>query len=115
MSAHEEKDLADVMMYKQLLGSLIYLTQTRPDISFEVGVMSRYMHNPKKQHIEDVWRILRYVRNTIDYDILYRKGEKCKMVGYCDSYYAGDHDTHRSTIRYVFKLGAGAISWCSKR
>ncbi|KAL6343110.1 hypothetical protein AAG906_018948 [Vitis piasezkii] len=52
---------------------------------------------------------------TIDYGLLYKKGEDCKLVGYCDADYAGDHDTRRSTIGYVFMLGSGAISWCSKR
>ncbi|KAE8728709.1 hypothetical protein F3Y22_tig00004111pilonHSYRG00116 [Hibiscus syriacus] len=75
----------------------------------------RYMQNPKKSHLEAVRRILRYVKNTIDYGLLYKKGEDCKLVGYCDADYAGDHDTRRSTIGYVFKLGSGTISWCSKR
>ncbi|KAE8655616.1 hypothetical protein F3Y22_tig00117021pilonHSYRG00028 [Hibiscus syriacus] len=79
------------------------------------GVMSRYMQNPKKPHLEAVRRILRYVKNTIDYGLLYKKGEDCKLVGYCDADYAGDHDTRRSTTGYVFKLGSGTISWCSKR
>ncbi|KAE8692620.1 tir-nbs resistance protein [Hibiscus syriacus] len=81
----------------------------------EFGVMSRYMQNPKKPHLEAVRRILRYVKNTIDYGLLYKKGEDCKLVGYCDADYAGDHDTRRSTTGYVFKLGSGTISWCSKR
>ncbi|KAM1256948.1 hypothetical protein EV1_030743 [Malus domestica] len=115
MCAHEGKDLEDATMYRQLVGSLIYLTLTRPDISYAVGVMSRYMQNPKKPHLEAVRRILRYVKSTIDYGLLYKKGEDCKLVGYCDADYAGDHDTRRSTTGYVFKLGSGTISWCSKR
>ncbi|KAL6327017.1 hypothetical protein AAG906_013184 [Vitis piasezkii] len=81
----------------------------------EFGVMSRYMQNPKKPHLEAVRRILRHVKGTIDYGLLYKKGEDCKLVGYCDADYAGDHDTRRSTTGYVFMLGSGAISWCSKR
>nr|XP_028945254.1 uncharacterized protein LOC114819785 [Malus domestica] len=73
------------------------------------------MQNPKKPHLEAVRRILRYVKSTIDYGLLYKKGEDCKLVGYCDADYAGDHDTRRSTTGYVFKLGSGTISWCSKR
>uniref|UniRef100_A0A2N9HY47 Integrase catalytic domain-containing protein n=1 Tax=Fagus sylvatica TaxID=28930 RepID=A0A2N9HY47_FAGSY len=115
MCAHEGKDLEDATMYRQLVGSLIYLTLTRPDISYAVSVMSRYMQNPKKPHLEAVRRILRYVKSTIDYGLLYKKGEDCKLVGYCDADYAGDHDTRRSTTGYVFKLGSGTISWCSKR
>lgn len=115
MCAHEGKDLEDVAMYRQLVGSLIYLSQTRPYIPFAVGVMSRYMHKPKKQHMEIVRRILKYVKSTFDYGLLYKKCEECKLVGYCNSDYAGDHDTHRSTTSFVFKLGDGAISWGSKR
>ncbi|KAE8676518.1 PLAC8 family protein [Hibiscus syriacus] len=100
---------------KHFLGSLIYLTLTRPDISYAVGVMSRYMQNPKKPYLEEVRRILRYVKSTIDYGLLYKKCEDYKLVGYCEADYAGDHDTRRSTTGYVFKLGSGTISWCSKR
>ena len=70
MCAHEGKDLEDATMYRQLVGSLIYLTLTRPDISYAVSVMSRYMQNPKKPHLEAVRRILRYVKSTIDYGLL---------------------------------------------
>jgi len=100
MCAHEGKDLEDVTKYRQLVGSLIYLTQTRPDISFGVGVMSLYMHNPKKHHMEVARRMLRYVKSIIGYDLLYKKSEECKVVGYYDS----DHDTRYSTIGFVFKL-----------
>ncbi|KAK2977435.1 hypothetical protein RJ640_028596 [Escallonia rubra] len=62
-----------------------------------------------------MYRQLRYVRCTIDYGIFYKKGGDYKLVGYCDANYAGDHDTRRSTTGYVFKLGTGTISWCSKR
>ncbi|CAL2236843.1 unnamed protein product [Prunus armeniaca] len=83
--AYEGKDLEDATMYRKLVGSLIYLTLTRPDISYAVGVMSRYMQNPKKSHLDIVHRILRYVKSTIDYGLLYKKGEDCKLVGYCDA------------------------------
>lgn len=115
LCAHEGRTLEDATMYRQLVGSLIYLTLTRPEISFAVGVMSRYMQDPKKTHLDQVRRILRYVKGTLDHGILYKKGGGCKLVGYCDADYAGDHDTRRSTTGYVFMLGSGAVSWCSKR
>ncbi|KAE8725578.1 PLAC8 family protein [Hibiscus syriacus] len=115
MCAHEGKDLEDATIYRQLVGSLIYLTLTRSDISYAVGVMSRYMQNLKKPHLEAVRRILRYAKSTIDYGLLYKKAEDCMLVGYCDDDYAGDHDTRRSTTGYVFKLGSGTISWYNKR
>ncbi|XP_015163798.1 uncharacterized mitochondrial protein AtMg00810-like [Solanum tuberosum] len=115
MCSHEGKDLEDATKYRQLVGSLIYLTLTRPDISYAIGVMSCYMQNPKKSHLDGVHRILRYVKSTIDYGMLFKKGEECKLIGYCDSDYGRDHDTRRSTTGFVFKHGTGAISWCSKR
>ena len=93
LCALEGKDLEDATMYRQLVGSLIYLTLTRPDISFAVGVMSRYMQSPKKTHLESVRRILRYVKSTLGYGIMYKKGGDCRLVGYCDADYTGDHDT----------------------
>ena len=97
------------------MGSLIYLTLTRLDISYVVGVMNRYMQNPKKPHLEAVQRFLRYVKSTLGYGLLYKKCGDYKLIVFCDAYYAGDHDTWRSTTEYVFMLGSGAISWCSKR
>ncbi|XP_058080103.1 secreted RxLR effector protein 161-like [Magnolia sinica] len=102
-------------MYRQIVGSLIYLTLSRPDIAYVVGVVSRFMQTPKKPHLEVVHRILRYVKGTINLGLLYKNGGACKIVGYCDADYGGDHDTRRSTTGYVFNLGSGAISWCSKR
>ncbi|XP_052489893.1 secreted RxLR effector protein 161-like [Gossypium raimondii] len=113
--AHEGKDLEDRLMYQQLVGSLIYLTLTRPDISYIIGVVSQYIQNPKKQHLEAVQRVLRYVKGTLDYGLLYKKCEVCKLAGYCDADYAGDHDTRRSTTGYVFKFGLGTIPGYTKR
>lgn len=109
------KNLEDATMYRQLVGSLIYLTLSRPDISYAVGVASRYMSTPKKPHLDAIRRILRYVKGTLNYGILYKKTKKCQVIGYCDADYAGDCDTRRSTTGYLFSLGSGAITWCSKR
>ncbi|CAL1390263.1 unnamed protein product [Linum trigynum] len=110
LNSQEGKDLEDVTMYRQLVGSLIYLTLTRPDISYAVGVVSCFMQNPKKVHLEIIKRVLRYVKGTIDHGIIYKKGVECKLKGYCDDDYAGDLDTRRSTTRYLFTLGSGAVS-----
>ncbi|XP_073057014.1 secreted RxLR effector protein 161-like [Primulina eburnea] len=77
--------------------------------------MSRYMQIPKKPHLDAIRGILRYVKNTLGYGILYKKDESCKLFGYYDADYSGDHDTRRSTTWYVFMLGKGPISWCSKK
>ena len=76
------KDLEDVTMYRQLVRSLIYLTLTLPDISYVVGVVSRYMSNPKKPHLDAVRRILRYVKGIINFGILYKKTNDWQVMGY---------------------------------
>lgn len=111
----EGHELKDSTMYRKLVGSLIYLTITRPDIMFAVGVVSQYMEKPRKPHLDAVRRILRYVRGTFDLGILYKKCKEDEVVGHCDADYAGDPDTRMSTTGYTFNLGAGAVSWCSKR
>ncbi|XP_060673820.1 uncharacterized mitochondrial protein AtMg00810-like [Ziziphus jujuba] len=115
LSAYEGKDLEDATMYQQLVGSLIYLKLTRLDISFAVGIVSRCMQSPKKPHLEAVQRILRDVKGIIHMGLLYKRGEECKLLGYCDADYARDYDTQQSTTEYIFSLGSGVVSWCSKR
>ncbi|WOH04396.1 hypothetical protein DCAR_0623805 [Daucus carota subsp. sativus] len=115
LCSEEGQELKDGTVYRQLVGSLIYLTLSRPDISYAVGVISRFMQNPRKPHFEAAKRILRYIKGSIDYGLLYKKNEDCELAGYCDADYAGDCDTRRSTTGYVFTLGSTAISWCSKR
>ena len=73
------------------------------------------MQNPRKPHLEVVCCILRYVKRMIDYGLLYKKGETCKLVGYCDVDYVGDHDTRHSTTGCMFSLGTIVVSWSSKR
>ena len=111
----EGKKLEDVTMYQRMVGSLIYLTLTRLDIAYSVGVVSRYMSNPKKSHLDAVRRIIRYIKGTVNLGILYKKIKDFQMEGYCDADYATDYDTRRSTTGYSFSLGSGVISWCSKR
>ena len=91
----EGKDLEDVTMYRQLVGSLIYLTLIQPYISYPVGVVSRYMSNPKKPHLDAVKRILKYIKGTINFGILYKEIKDCQVMGYCDADYTGDCGTRR--------------------
>ena len=80
-------------MYRHLVESLIYLTLTRPDIFYLVGVVSRYMSNPNKPHLDAVKHILRYIKGTINFGILYKETKYCQVMGYCDADYAGDCGT----------------------
>ena len=101
--------------YKQVVGSLMYLTAIRPDLMFVVSIISRYMENPTELHLHAAKRVLWYLRRTIDFRIFYRKGGDDELVAYTDSDYAGDLEDRKSTLGYVFLLSSGAISWPSKK
>ena len=83
---------------------------TRPDISHAVGVFSRYMENPGKEHWSAVKWVLRYLRGTSDYCITYNRISEF-VFGYVVSDFEGDLDKRRSTSGYVFTLVGRAISW----
>ena len=105
----------DSTLYKQIVGSLMYLTATRPDIMFVVSFVSRFMEHPKEAHLRVTRRILRYLKGTLDFGLFYRKGEKSDLIGFTDSDYVGDLDDRKSTSGYVFMMGSEAISWSSKK
>jgi len=111
---HEGKKV-DNTLYKQIVGSLMYLTTTRPDIMYSVSLISRYMENLTEMHLLAAKRILRYLQGTRDFGLFYKKGEKLELFGFTDSDYAGDQDDRRSTSGYVFMLGTSVVSWSSKK
>jgi hypothetical protein len=111
-----------------LVGSLIYLTNTRPDIAYSVGKVARYMTTPRQTHWIAAKRILRYIKGTLDNGIWYTRtgtgtgkgtgtdiGTGTSLTGYTDADWAGSLEDRKSTTGYVFHLGSGAVSWCSKK
>ncbi|XP_035837289.1 secreted RxLR effector protein 161-like [Helianthus annuus] len=98
-----------------MVGSLIYLTLTRPDISFAVGVLSRLMQDPRKPHYLAIQRVLRYVKGTVNKGVMFKRELNPELTGMCDADYAGDLNEKRSTTGYVFMYGSSPVSWCSKR
>lgn len=108
-------EAVDPTTFKQLVGSLRYLTVTRPDLIYSVNLISRYMEAPTEQHMLAAKRVLSYVQGTTDFGIQYKKGGEEKLAGFVDSDYAGDSDDRRSTSGYVFKFGGGAVAWASKK
>ncbi|XP_057508569.1 secreted RxLR effector protein 161-like [Actinidia eriantha] len=115
LTQNHEGQKVDSTIYKQIMGSLMYLTTTRPDIMHAVSLISRYMENPTEVHLLAVKRILRYLHGMITLGILYKGGKKSGFLGFTDSDYAGDHDDRRSTSGYVFMMGSGVVSWSSKK
>jgi hypothetical protein len=100
--------------FRQIVGSLIYLTITRPDLSYLVGVISWYMARPTEEHLQSALRILRYVSGIKDRGLLYRAGTTEQLAGYTDADWASNAANRRSTSGYAFSIGSTAIAWSSK-
>eukprot|EP00253_Pinus_taeda_P028643 PITA_28643 len=102
-------------LYKSMIGNLMYLTTTRPDIMYAVSLVSRFMETPKETHWQVEKMILRYVNGTKQYGVLYTTTSDFRLVGYTDIDWVRSVDDKKSTSRYVFHLGFRAISWASKK
>jgi hypothetical protein len=107
--------VSDPTLYRQLVGGLIYLTITRPDISYAVHVVSQFMTSPRTVHFAAVLRILRYMRGTMHQGLLMSFSSKLELNAYSDSDWAGDVTDRRSTTGFCIFLGDSLISWKSKK
>ncbi|CAL9021871.1 unnamed protein product [Prunus brigantina] len=84
--------------YRKIVGSLLYLTATRPDIMFAASLLARFMHCPTNKHLGTAKRVLRYVKGTLDYGLEYVKGKEVVLIGYCDSDWSGSVDDSKKYI-----------------
>lgn len=109
---HEGKKV-ESSLYKQIVGSLMYLTATRPYIMHSISLISRYMENQTEMYLLAAKRIFGYLQGTKDFGLFFKKGKRLELFGFSDS--AGDQDDRRSTLGYVFMMGTGAILWSSKK
>lgn len=114
MSKDEHGVAVDESYFKQVVGCLMYLTATRPDLMYSVSLVSRFMSKPTELHLQAAKRILRYLKGTVDFGIMYKR-ESSDLIAYTDSDYAGDLNDRKSTSGYVFLLSSGAVSWLSKK
>jgi hypothetical protein len=101
----------DATKYRQIVGSLRYLVDTRPDLAFDVGFVTRFMEQPMEEHMIAVKRILRYVAGTTHYGLHYRrKTKEARLIGYSDTDLAGDIGNRKSTSDTLFFLGNCLVS-----
>ncbi|XP_021737716.1 uncharacterized protein LOC110704235 [Chenopodium quinoa] len=102
-------------MYRGMIGSLLYLTTSRPDISFSVGLCARFQANPKESHLKAVKRILRYLKGTDNLCLFYPRSDSFDLHGFTDADYAADSVNRKSTSGMVQFLGPCLVSWGSKK
>eukprot|EP01018_Ginkgo_biloba_P037072 Gb_24217 [translate_table: standard] len=105
-----DRQLIGGTLYRQLVGSLIYLTTTRPNIAFAVGIVSKFMAEPKQNHWLAAKRILRYPRGTLQYRLEFVQNDNFKLQGYTDSDWVGCVDTRKSMYGHSFSLGSTAMT-----
>ncbi|KAG6496256.1 hypothetical protein ZIOFF_044115 [Zingiber officinale] len=115
LSKNEEGKTVDPTRFKSLVGSLWYLTCTRPDILYRVGLVSRFIEEPKETHWKAAKRILRYVRGAMNHGLFYSHSNNSQLIGYSDSDCGGDCDDQRSTSGFAFFVRDTAFSWMSKK
>ncbi|XP_039042817.1 secreted RxLR effector protein 161-like [Hibiscus syriacus] len=115
LSVNSTREQMNPTLFKSIVGSLRYLTITRSDITYVVGLVSRFMENLKQEHWIAAKRILRYVKGTTGHGLFYTHLENSKLVGYSDSDYGGDLDDRKITTGYLFHIGSAVFSWSSMK
>jgi hypothetical protein len=102
--------LVDPILYRSMIGSLLYLTANRPDIAFSVGVCAWFQANPKESHLTAVKRIIKYVNDTLLHGIWYYRETNLVVAGYSDTDWAGNADDRRSTSGGCFYVGNNLVT-----
>ncbi|XP_028123132.1 uncharacterized protein LOC114320218 [Camellia sinensis] len=111
----DDTPLPNATLYQQLVGSLVYLTVTRPDIAHVVHFVSQFLSASRSTHYVVVLRILRYVKGTLFHRLHYSSSSALLLCAYSNADWAGDLTDRRSTMRFCFFLGDSLICWRSKK
>ena len=107
--------LPDPTIYRRLVGRLLYLTITRPNIQYAVNTLSQFMQSPYSSHLDAANRVLCYLKGSVGKGLFLSASSSLTLVGYVDSDWVGCPTTRRSTIGYFTMLGSSPISWKTKK
>lgn len=105
IDASKDKDV-DTTLYRQLIESLMYLVNTRPDICYAVNTLSQFMVELKRVHWAAAKHVLRYIQGTVDYGLLYTRSKDIRLSGFTDADWAGSSMDRKSTSGYCFNIGS---------
>ena len=111
----DEDVRVDANKYRRLIGRLLYLQATRPDLTYSVNVLSQFVSDPRQKHMDAATRVLRYLKATPGQWIFFPKEGGTTLVTYCDADWLGCPFTRRSRTGYVLLLGGAPVSWKSKK
>lgn len=115
LDRNEEEPTVDANQYRRLVGRLLYLQDTRPDIAYSVNILSQFVADPRQSHMEAAMRVLRYLKATPGQGILLPRHGGTSLTAYCDSDWLGCPYTRRSRTGYLLLLGGAPISWKTKK
>ncbi|XP_023729900.1 secreted RxLR effector protein 161-like [Lactuca sativa] len=115
LSKTEDEPKINPTQYQKVVGCLRYFLQTRPDMAYAVGVVSRYMQSSRESHGGAIKHILRYLRGTTGCGIKYERTGQRRLIGYSDSSHNVDPDDGRSTTGHIFYYRSSPIMWCSQK
>lgn len=107
--------IKDTFVYRRLVGRLLYLTVTRPDISYSVQVLSQYLVQPRVDHLTTAYKVVRYIKASPSKVLLMSAKSKPVLQAYCDSDWAGCPTSRLSLTGYCIKFGDSLISWKCKK
>ena len=115
LSIHEDQVPVNREKYQKLVGKLIYLAHTRPDIAYAVSVVSRFMHAPSEDHMNAVYRILKYLKSSPGKGLFFGRNQELEVSGYTDEDWAGDRMDGKSTSGYFTFVAGNLVTWRSKK
>jgi hypothetical protein len=107
--------LIDATLYRQIIGSLMYLTNTKPDICFAVNTLSQFLVEPRRVHLVVAKHVMRYLKGTLDCGLSYNGDRDFRLSGYTDSDWVGSVSDRKSTSGCCFSMGSAMISWQSRK
>ena len=111
----DSSELVDATHYRQIIGSLMYLTNTRPNICFDVNTLSQYLVQPRWVHLVAAKHVMRYLKGIIDLGLYYDGSHDYRLYGYTDSDWVGSISDRKNTSGRCFCLGSAMRSWFSRK
>jgi len=105
----------DVSAYRRLVGRLLYLTTTRPDIAYATQSLSQFMASPTAIHHQAALRVLRYLKRSPGRGLFFPQSSNLQLFGFSDADWGGCIDTRKSIFGYCFFIGKSLVSWKSKK
>jgi hypothetical protein len=112
---YDDSKSIDQRKYRSMIGILLYVIESRPDVMQAVGKVAQFQAAPKESHALAVKRIFRYLKGTKEFGLWYPKGKDLSLISYTDAHWEGCIDDRQSTKRETFYLGECLVSWLSKK